>query len=208
MSKNKMIIEIWNCSKLATIIESYWKDTLIAGMTPTCLNECSTTPGMLLISLRIVPRSISCQISNRALMSSWTVLGGLGSHRMRWSMMSQRCSMGFIERPGQSFVSIPSSSKNRWHTLSTWNRVLSCNQEYPRTDCTSVGSNNSSKDLVSVPTYNNCNGDIILVWRWGTKGPISPLQSHPTKTSYKNDRFQSHLDCSISLAYIAKWSHY
>ena len=54
------------------------------------------------------------------------------------------------------------------------------------------------------PNCNNCNGD-MLVWRWRAEGPISPLQSQPTETSYRNDRFQSHPECSIFLACIAKW---
>ena len=31
-------------------------------------------------------------------------------------------------------------------------------------------------------SYNDCNGDIILVWRWRAEGPVSALQSQPTKT--------------------------
>ena len=38
--------------------------------------------------------------------------------------------------------------------------------------------------------------------------PISPLQSQPTKTSYRNDRFQSHPDCSVSLPCTVKWSRH
>ena len=46
-----------------------WVDS---GYDPMCLNARSTT-----ISLRIFPRSFSCQTSSRALVSSWTVLVGL-----------------------------------------------------------------------------------------------------------------------------------
>ena len=57
-------------------------------------------------------------------------------------------------------------------------------------------------------SYNNCNGDITLIWKRRAEGLISPLQSQPTKTSYRNDQFQSHPVCSVSLACITKWSRH
>ena len=36
----------------------------------------------------------------------------------------------------------------------------------------------------------------ISFWRWRVEGPISPLQSQPTKTSYRNDRF-SHIQIVV-----------
>ena len=46
--------------------------------------------------------------------------------------MSLRCS-GFRsgKRVGQSIVSMPSTSKNRYHTLATWDRALSCTRRNP-----------------------------------------------------------------------------
>ena len=60
-------------------------------------------------------------------------LSWVGSHRMCWSMIPQRCSIRFRygERAGHSMVSMPSSSKNRWHTLSTWGRALSSTRGNP-----------------------------------------------------------------------------
>ena len=110
MSKNKVIIEIWICPKIATIHSIILKGHINSGYH---LNACSTTPVHASDKLTDCPKIISCQTSTRALVSSWTVVGGLGIRRMRWSMMSQRCSVWFRsgERAGQPIVSIPSSSK-------------------------------------------------------------------------------------------------
>ena len=108
---------------------------------------------VLLISLRIVPRSmISCQTSTRVMVSSWTVLGGFRSHRMQWPMISQRCSMGFKsgERAGQSVVSMPASWKKSLVHSRHMRSGIVLYQEKPRTDCTNAGPNNRSKDIVSV----------------------------------------------------------
>ena len=69
--------------------------------------------GMLLICLRIVTRLISCQTSlHQGIGELMDCPGCFASHRMRWSMISQRCPMGFRsgEGSGQSIVSMPSSS--------------------------------------------------------------------------------------------------
>ena len=77
--------------------------------------------------------SIFYQTWTRALMSSCTLLGWTGRLRMRWSMMSQRCSMGLRsgEHAGQSIASMPSSSRNLWHTLATCGRALSWARRNP-----------------------------------------------------------------------------
>ena len=113
MSKNILMTKIWICPKIGTIHSIILQGHINSGYDPPhawmhalqCWN-------MLLIILRIVPISISCQSSTRALVSSRNVLGCFGSHGMRWSMMSQRWSMGCRsgERAGQSIVSMPSSS--------------------------------------------------------------------------------------------------
>ena len=106
MSENKVIIEIWICAKLVTIHSIILKGHINSGYEPHVLQCTLYNVGHVLISLQIVPRSISCQTSTRALVSSWTALGGFGSSRMRFSMSSQRCSMGFRsgKRAGQSVL--------------------------------------------------------------------------------------------------------
>ena len=108
------------------IICLYFGKAAFHGCPIKCLNL-----SLSLISLQFVPISISWQTSTRALVSSWAVFGGLGSRRMHGSMMGQKCLMWFRsgECAGQSIVSMPSSSKNRWHTIATWGWVLSCTRK-------------------------------------------------------------------------------
>ena len=93
----------------------------MAGMTPTCLNARSTTPGHAFANPTDYPESDILPDLNQS-------IGELLDYpQWVWKPPNAlihdvpRYSMGFMsgERAGQSIVSMPSSSKNSWHTLAT-----------------------------------------------------------------------------------------
>ncbi len=124
----KIKVKIW-CSRLVHFAE-FPLQQLKMVLSSLHAWQC---PGMLLMRRRMVSWGISSQIWTRASLSSWTVLGATWRHRMDRNIMSQRCSIGFRsgERGGHSMVSIPSSFRNYLHTLTTWDRALSCTRRNP-----------------------------------------------------------------------------
>lgn len=65
-------------------------------------------------------------------LNSWTAWGATGFGWIK-NIMSMRCSIGFCsgEHWGQSMVSMPSSSRNYLHNLTTWVRALSSTRRNP-----------------------------------------------------------------------------
>ena len=64
---------------------------------------------------------------------------------------------------------------------------LALNQDLTKSICDTTvlffWNNTLSSGVVTIVTTE------ISFWRWRAEGTISPLQSQPTKTSYRNDRF-------------------
>ncbi len=128
--------------------------------------------GMLLMRQRMVSWGISSQIWTRASLSSWTVWGATWWRRMDRNIMSQRCSIGF--RSGErepiqwyQFLHPPGTAC----ILSPHEVGIVVHQEEPRTHCTSIESDNVSKDIIPIPN--------------GSQGATRGLESGPQATLMK-----------------------